>query len=397
MKWQLLSHAIRICGGSRLATENGIMKVLIATDAWRPQVNGVVRTLGALARAAAKIGVEVEFLSPDGFWTFPVPTYPGLRLALPRSKAIAARIEQAKADAIHIATEGPIGHAVRSYCIKAARPFTTSYTTRFPEYIAARSPIPAAWVYSALRRFHAAATVTMVATPSLMSELSDRGFAHLGMWTRGVDVDLFRPDRAIDLDFPRPIFMTVGRVAVEKNLPAFLSLDLPGTKVVIGAGPQQAELKRRFPAAKFLGQLDNGILAAHLAAADVFVFPSLTDTFGIVQLEALASGVPVAAFPVTGPRDVIGDHPVGVLDTDLRTACMQSLWISREACRDFALRYSWENSARQFVSHARKVAIAAVGENRAAAPLQAPVHSEPQTLVPDSDRSTTRMTHEHSL
>jgi len=397
MKWQLLSHAIRLCGGSRLATENGIMKVLIATDAWRPQVNGVVRTLGALARAAAKIGVEVEFLSPDGFWTFPVPTYPGLRLALPRSKAIAARIEQAKADAIHIATEGPIGHAVRSYCIKAARPFTTSYTTRFPEYIAARSPIPAAWVYSALRRFHAAATVTMVATPSLMSELSDRGFAHLGMWTRGVDVDLFRPDRAIDLDFPRPIFMTVGRVAVEKNLPAFLSLDLPGTKVVIGAGPQQAELKRRFPAAKFLGQLDNGILAAHLAAADVFVFPSLTDTFGIVQLEALASGVPVAAFPVTGPRDVIGDHPVGVLDTDLRTACMQSLWISREACRDFALRYSWENSARQFVSHARKVAIAAVGENRAAAPLQAPVHSEPQTLVPDSDRSTTRMTHEHSL
>ena len=165
MKWQLLSHAIRKCGGRGLAGESGIMKVLIATDAWLPQVNGVVRTLGALARAAAKIGVEVEFLSPDGFWTFPVPTYPGLRLALPRSKTIAARIEQAKADAIHIATEGPIGHAVRSYCIKAARPFTTSYTTRFPEYIAARSPIPAAWVYSGLRRFHAAATVTMVATP----------------------------------------------------------------------------------------------------------------------------------------------------------------------------------------------------------------------------------------
>ncbi|MGO8924801.1 MAG: glycosyltransferase family 4 protein [Xanthobacteraceae bacterium] len=373
------------------------MKVLIATDAWRPQVNGVVRTLGALARAAAKIGVEIEFLSPDGFWTFPVPTYPGLRLALPRGKPIAARIEQAKADAIHIATEGPIGHAVRSYCIKASRPFTTSYTTRFPEYIAARSPIPEAWIYGALRRFHAAAAVTMVATPSLMSELSGRGFSNLGMWTRGVDVDLFRPDRAIDLDFPRPIFMTVGRVAVEKNLPAFLSLDLPGTKVVIGAGPQQAELKRRFPAAKFLGQLDNGILAAHLAAADVFVFPSLTDTFGIVQLEALASGVPVAAFPVTGPRDVIGNHPVGILDAELRTACMQALWISREVCREFALRCSWENSARQFISHARRVAIAVVGENPVATPLQAPVHSEPQSLVPDSDRATTRMTHEHSL
>jgi glycosyltransferase involved in cell wall biosynthesis len=373
------------------------MKVLIGTDAWRPQVNGVVRTLGALARASAKIGVEIEFLSPDGFWTFPVPTYPGLRLALPRSKAISARVEQAKADAIHIATEGPIGHAVRSYCIKIGRPFTTSYTTRFPEYIAARSPIPESWIYSALRRFHAAAAVTMVATPSLMSELSARGFSNLGMWTRGVDVDLFRPDRAIDLDFPRPIFMTVGRVAVEKNLPAFLSLDLPGTKVVIGAGPQQAELKRRFPAAKFLGQLDNGILAAHLAAADVFVFPSLTDTFGIVQLEALASGVPVAAFPVTGPRDVIGNHPVGVLHADLRTGCMQALWISREACREFALRYCWENSAHQFISHARKVAVAASDENPVAAPLQAGVHSEPQNLVHESDRGTTRMTHEHSV
>ena len=372
------------------------MKVLIATDAWRPQVNGVVRTLGALARAAAKIGVEIEFLSPDGFWTFPVPTYPGLRLALPRRKTIAVHIEQTKADAIHLATEGPIGHAVRSYCVKAGRPFTTSYTTRFPEYIAARSPIPQAWIYAALRRFHAAATVTMVATPSLMNELSGRGFSNLGMWTRGVDVDLFRPDRAIDLDFPRPIFMTVGRVAVEKNLPAFLSLDLPGTKVVIGAGPQEAELNRRFPTAKFLGQLDNGILAAHLAAADVFVFPSLTDTFGIVQLEALASGVPVAAFPVTGPRDVIGNHPVGVLHADLRTACMQALWISREVCREFALRYSWENSARQFISHARKVAVAALGENPVAAPLQAGV-SEPQSLVPDSDRGTTRMTHEHSV
>jgi glycosyltransferase involved in cell wall biosynthesis len=191
--------------------------------------------------------------------------------------------------------------------------------------------------------------------------------------------------------------MTVGRVAVEKNLPAFLSLDLPGSKVVIGAGPQQAELKRRFPATKFLGQLDNGILAAHLAAADVFVFPSLTDTFGIVQLEALASGVPMAAFPVTGPRDVIGNNQVGVLNEDLRTACMQALWISRDACREFALRYSWENSARQFIAHARKVALGAVGEAMATPPLAQPASdSETQTLVPGCNTSPTRITHEQS-
>ena len=214
---------------------------------------------------------------------------------------------------------------MRTYCRRHGRPFTTSYTTRFPEYISARSPIPEEWIYGILRWFHGAASVTMVATPSLTEELCERGFANLGMWTRGVDVDLFRPDRAIDLDFPRPIFMTVGRVAVEKNLEAFLSLDLPGTKVVIGDRTAMEKLKRDFPDAKFLGLLENGILAAHLAAADVFVFPSLTDTFGIVQLEALASGVPVAAFPVTGPNDVIGNHPIGVLHAELDVACMEAL------------------------------------------------------------------------
>ena len=375
------------------------MKVMVATDAWRPQVNGVVRTLGSLARAAAKLGTEIEFLSPEGFWTYPVPTYPGLRLALPRRGRIAARIEASRPDAIHIATEGPIGHAVRAYCLRNGRPFTTSYTTRFPEYISARSPIPAQWIYAALRRFHAAATVTMVATPSLMAELSGRGFANLGMWTRGVDIDLFRPDRAIDLDFPRPIFMTMGRIAVEKNLPAFLDLDLPGTKVVIGAGPQEAELKRRFPATKFLGQLDNGVLAAHLAAADVFVFPSLTDTFGIVQLEALASGVPIAAFPVTGPKDVIGAHPVGVLNGDLRAACMQALWISRETCREFALRYSWENSARQFIGHAEKVAVATARDAAAPCALTKPTPDPGgQTMAPGCNaRIARRIDHEHSV
>jgi glycosyltransferase involved in cell wall biosynthesis len=332
------------------------MRILIATDAWHPQVNGVVRTLTSLARSARKLGVEVEFLAPEGFPTVPLPTYSELRLALPRRGQIARRIDAAKPDAIHIATEGTIGHMVRSYCRRRGRPFTTSYTTRFPEYISARVPIPESLIYAVLRRFHAAATVTMVATPSLMAELAERGFSHLGMWTRGVDTDLFRPERAINLGLPRPIFACVGRLAVEKNLEAFLSLDLPGSKVIIGCGPQEAELKHRFPAAKFLGLLEHEALAAHLAAADVFVFPSRTDTFGVVQLEALACGVPVAAFPVTGPKDVVANHPIGVLNEDLRAACLGALRIPRDACRAFALSRSWDNSARQFIAHIQKVA-----------------------------------------
>ena len=334
-----------------------MMRVLIATDAWHPQVNGVVRTLTSLAQTARALGVTVEFLTPEGFPGVPLPTYPGLRIALPRRRQIAQRIEAAKPDAIHIATEGPIGYMVRGYCRRHGRPFTTSYTTRFPEYISARAPIPEAWIYAALRRFHAAAAVTMVATQSLMTELGQRGFLNLGMWTRGVDTDLFRPERAIELGLARPIFLTMGRLAVEKNLEAFLALDLPGTKVVIGTGPQELALKRRFPDAKFLGLLEHVALAAHLAAADVFVFPSRTDTFGVVQLEALACGVPVAAFPVMGPKDVIGGHHVGVLNDDLRVACLGALRVSREACRAFALSRSWESSARQFIAHVQKAAM----------------------------------------
>jgi glycosyltransferase involved in cell wall biosynthesis len=352
----MLSPANRQRNGRVIAAEGNMMRVLVATDAWHPQVNGVVRTLSSLARSAQSLGASIEFLSPDGFPTIPLPTYPGLRLALPSRRQIARRIEDAEPDAIHIATEGSIGHMVRAYCRRQGRPFTTSYTTRFPEYIAARSPIPESWIYAALRRFHAAATVTMVSTPSLMVELGQRGFANLGMWTRGVDTNLFRPDRAITLDFPRPIFVNMGRIAVEKNLEAFLSLDLPGTKVIIGSGPQEAELRQRFPDVKFLGLLEHETLAAHLAAADVFVFPSRTDTFGVVQLEALACGVPIAAFPVTGPKDVIGRHPVGALNEDLHVACHEALAMSREGCRAFALNRSWEGSARQFIGHVQKVA-----------------------------------------
>lgn len=333
------------------------VRVLIVTDAWAPQVNGVVRTLETLGIELCRLGHDVRFVTPDGFRTVPMPTYPEIRLALFARRAVGRVIDAFKPDAIHIATEGPVGHMTRRYCIRHGLPFTTSYTTRFPEYISARTAIPESWSYAVLRRFHAAATVTMVSTPSLMAEFARRGFRNLGLWTRGVDTELFKPERRIDLDLPRPIFVNVGRIAVEKNLEAFLSLDLPGTKVVIGRGPQEAELRRRFPDAKFFGQLEDTILAAHVAAADVFVFPSLTDTFGVVQLEALACGVPIAAYPVTGPRDVVANNPIGVLDEDLRTACMGALRMSREACRTFALTRSWESSARQFIGHANRVVI----------------------------------------
>jgi glycosyltransferase involved in cell wall biosynthesis len=243
------------------------MRILIATDAWRPQVNGVVSTLTALARSAESLGDEIQFLSPDGFPSIAVPTYPGLRIALPNQREIARRVEAAAPDAIHIATEGPIGWAVRAYCRRRKLAFTTSYTTRFPEYIAVRSMIPATWSYAVLRRFHSAGAMTMVATQSLRRELSDRGFGRLGIWTRGVDTALFSPNDPIELDLPRPIFMSVGRVAVEKNLEAFLSLPLPGSKVVIGDGPQKLDLERRYPKAKFLGVKQGAELAAHLAGS----------------------------------------------------------------------------------------------------------------------------------
>jgi len=327
------------------------MRILIATDAWHPQINGVVRTLTSLKRSASALGGDIHFLTPEGFSSIGVPTYPGLRIALPNRREIARRIEAAAPEAIHIATEGPIGWAARAYCLRRKLAFTTSYTTRFPEYIAVRTIIPAALSYAVLRHFHSAAAMTMVATASLYNELGARGFRRLGFWGRGVDTALFNPDSPAKLDLPRPIFMTMGRVAVEKNIEAFLSLDLPGSKVVVGDGPQRAALTQKYPDVKFLGEKTGADLTAHLAAADVFVFPSRTDTFGVVQLEALACGTPVAAFPVTGPLDVIADHPVGALDEDLRAACLRALTMSRETCRNFALERSWGNSARQFIGN----------------------------------------------
>jgi glycosyltransferase involved in cell wall biosynthesis len=350
------------------------MHILIATDAWHPQINGVVRTLSALRDALTTSGARVSLLTPEGFATLPLPTYPDIRLALASVAAVGRRIEAVNPDAIHIATEGPIGHAVRRYCLRRRLPFTTSFTTRFPEYASARMPVPLSWGYAVLRRFHAPASAMMVSTPTLQRELEARGFRNIALWGRGVDTDRFRPEARIDLDLPRPIFVSVGRLAVEKNLDAFLSLDLPGSKLVIGDGPQAAELRARHPKAVFTGTLTGEPLAAHLAAADVFVFPSRTDTFGIVQLEALASGVPVAAYPVVGPADVIGTAPVGRLDDDLRAACLGALEMSRDACRRHALNFSWAASAQQFLTNLAPLP--------ASAASPAPLHSAVGALVP---------------
>jgi len=326
------------------------MRILVATDAWHPQVNGVVRTLTKVAEAAALLNVDIQFLTPERFKTFSLPSYADLHVALPGPGRVARIIEEAQPDYIHIATEGPIGILTRRYCLKNKVPFTTSFHTRFPEYISARFPIPESCVWAALRYFHGASDAVMAATPALADELSGRGFRNVVLWSRGVDATLFRP-RDFDLCLPRPVFLSVGRVAVEKNLEAFLDLDLPGTKVVVGDGPARAELERKYPDAVFLGTMQGEKLAQTYSAADVFVFPSKTDTFGLVLLEALASGVPVAAFPVPGPLDVIGDAPVGALDHDLRAACLKALTISRTACRDFAASRSWGACAQAFIGN----------------------------------------------
>jgi glycosyltransferase involved in cell wall biosynthesis len=326
------------------------MRVLVATDAWHPQVNGVVRTLAMMAEAAKTLGVDFDFLTPDSFRTFALPSYRDLRVALPYRAKIARLIAEARPDSIHIATEGPIGWLVRRYCRKHGLPFTTSFHTRFPEYVSARLPVPESWIWAVLRWFHGPSQAVMAATPALATELRNRGFRNVVLWPRGVDARLFHP-RAVDLALPRPVFLCVGRVAVEKNLEAFLDLDLPGTKLIVGDGPARASLARKYPQAVFLGSRQGEALAEAYAGADVFVFPSRTDTFGLVLLEALASGLPVAAFPVTGPRDVIGTAPVGVLSEDLRMACLSALQIPRQACLDFAAQYTWEASARAFIDN----------------------------------------------
>jgi glycosyltransferase involved in cell wall biosynthesis len=332
------------------------MRLLVATDTWHPQVNGVLRSLLATACAAERMGVTFVFLNFEGLRTVRVPSYPEIRLAVPRPSVIAKRIEAASADRIHIATEGPIGHLVRRYCLQVGRTFTTSFHTRIPDYLSARLPFPGSWAWAWLRNYHAPSAGVMVATRALGKELVERGFRNVMLAPFGVDTEHFHPRPGADLGLPRPVFLSVGRIAVEKNLASFLALDLPGSKVVVGDGPARAELSRRYPDVVFLGRQEGNQLAATYAAADVFVFPSRTDTFGLVLLEALASGVPVAAFPVPGPRDIIGSAPIGVLDHNLRSACMQALQVSRPECRSYVLNMTWEASARCFIDNVESVA-----------------------------------------
>jgi glycosyltransferase involved in cell wall biosynthesis len=325
--------------------------VLIVTDAWYPQINGVVRSIERVGAEMAARGIHVDYLTPLEFRTFPMPGYDEIALSLTRGAPVYRRLDALRPDAIHIATEGPLGYIARTYCVKRRLPFSTAYHTQFPEYLKARLPIPLRWSYRYMRWFHAPATWCLVGTPYLQGLLQQRGFANTALWAKGVDTVLFSPEKRTDLPYPRPVFLYVGRVSVEKNIEAFLNLDLPGTKLVVGGGPSLEQLRARYPQVVFVGPKQGEELAAYFASADVFVFPSRTDTFGLVLLEALASGTPVAAFPVTGPIDVIGSAPVGVLDEDLRAAALRALDIPRAACRDHAARFSWEASTDQFLQH----------------------------------------------
>jgi glycosyltransferase involved in cell wall biosynthesis len=327
------------------------LRILLATDTWTPQINGVVMTLRNTIRGAEAAGHTVEVIGPDRFTSIPCPTYPEIRLALLPYARFARLASAFEPDAVHIATEGPVGAASRKFCLREKLAFTTAYHTRFPEYVHARIRLPVQLTYEWLRRFHEPAKAVMVATPAIHDDLARRGFRNLVTWTRGVDTELFRPGPPLPVPWPRPVFMFVGRVAVEKNIEAFLALDLPGTKVVVGDGPQRAALEKRFPQTIFTGAKVGEELAAHFRSADAFVFPSRTDTFGLVLLEAMASGTPAAAFPVAGPIDVIEPGRSGMMSEDLRAAALAALELSRETVRRYALSFSWDRATTQFLEN----------------------------------------------
>lgn len=338
------------------------MKITIVTDAWAPQVNGVVRTLQSVTRRLATLGHQVQLITPDLFRSLPCPTYPEIRLALRPGPLAERLIEGFAPDALHIATEGPLGLAARRFCVKRGMPFTTAFHTRFPEYASARTRLPADWFWHYLRWFHAPARHILTATPRLAAELHARGLPRTAHWTRGVDLSRFHPEAAPHpalASLPRPVQLYVGRVSVEKNLEAFLASTHPGAKVVVGDGPALPALRQKYPEAVFLGPLHGEALAGVYADADVFVFPSKTDTFGLVMIEALASGLPVAAFPVPGPLDILGadgrgvapgwNTPVGALHNSLEMAIAAALRCERRACARYARHFSWEESTRQFL------------------------------------------------
>jgi glycosyltransferase involved in cell wall biosynthesis len=325
------------------------MRILIVSDAWFPQVNGVVRTLSVVADKLTAMGDTVEVIGPDRFRNLPMPGYAEIRLAIAPKRRLAQLVADFAPEIIHIATEGPLGWAMRGLCRRNKWPFTTAFHTRFPEYLEARTRIPADWSWRMMRRFHEAGDGTFAATASLRQELAKRGFTKIRAWTRGVDLERFNPASRDEWPgLPRPVFLYAGRVAIEKNIEAFLTLDLPGSKVVVGDGPALPALRQKFPDVTFTGYRENGALARSYAGADVFVFPSRTDTFGLVLLEALAAGTPVAAFPVTGPIDVITDERIGALDEDLRAACLTALNCDRSIARRHAEAWSWDACVAQF-------------------------------------------------
>jgi glycosyltransferase involved in cell wall biosynthesis len=331
----------------------GLSRILIVTDAWTPQVNGVVRTLRTITDEIRAMGKVVEIIGPDQFNTIPCPSYPEIRLAMFPGRKLAKLIEAFAPDALHIATEGPLGMAAQKYARRNNIAFTTAFHTRFAEYLAARTKIPVGLTYAWLRKFHGAGSGVMVATQSLREELTARGFKNVRAWSRGVDLNAFHPYPKENWNLAHPIFAYVGRVAVEKNLRAFLDLTLPGSKLVVGDGPQRKSLERQYPDTHFAGARFGASLAAAYAGADVFVFPSKTDTFGLVVLEALASGLPVAAYNVTGPKDILGEAstPVGALNDNLQQAALEALKIDRSACRPHAENYSWTACAQRFLDN----------------------------------------------
>lgn len=327
------------------------MRICIVTDAWEPQVNGVVRTLKAVREELQGQGHIVRVISPDLFLSLPCPTYPEIRLAMARTATVGSMIGEFAADAIHLATEGPLCLAARRWCLKHAFPFTTAYHTQFPDYVEKRTGMPAEWVWRYIEWFHEPSSAVLASTPSIRQMLRDHGIERLHHWGRGVDLDCFGPEApapAIFAELPRPIQLYVGRVAVEKNIEAFLQTDEPGTRVIVGDGPARAELEARYPEARFLGALTGRALAGAYAGADVFVFPSRTDTFGLVMIEALACGTPVAAYPVTGPIDVLTPETAH-MDEDLPAAIRGALGKNRTVCARYGRSFTWAESARQFL------------------------------------------------
>jgi glycosyltransferase involved in cell wall biosynthesis len=324
------------------------LRIAIVSDAWRPQINGVVRTIETIVRLLQAEGHEVEVFGPDRFRTLPCPTYPEIRLSLFPAARLNHMLKLFAPDAIHLVTEGPLGWAARAFCLKRDIPFTSAYHTRFPEYVYARIRAPLSWSYALVRRFHAPSAAVLVVAKSIRDELADRGFKNLVPWSRGVDIAAFRPQPRHEMKDGRPIWLYAGRLAIEKNIKAFLDLDLPGTKWVVGGGPQFKELKRRYKGVRFFGSVDTEELAHRYSQADCFVFPSRTDTFGLVMVEALASGIPVAAYPVPGPLDVVTNDKVGALNEDLRAACLAAIACDPADCRTHAETFTWEECARQF-------------------------------------------------